>query len=60
VPQPELADAFGNNVNQKLLIWDYLSGFLEELSRHISQGSDGAGWFRRELKNVWSVDGQTG
>src|SRR5256885_7193944 len=37
--QTELADALGNNVDQELLVWNYLSCFLEELSRHMAQGS---------------------
>jgi len=34
-----------------LLIRDNLSCFLEKLSRHMAQGTNGAGCFRRELKN---------
>ena len=49
--QTELADALGNNVDQELLVWNYLSCFLEELSRHMAQETNGAGCFRRELKN---------
>ncbi len=49
--QTELTHALGDNVDQELLIWDDLGCFLEELSRHIAQGMDGAECFRRELKN---------
>jgi len=49
--QAKLANAFGNNVNQKLLIRDYLCCFLKKLSRHMAQGTDGAGRSRWELKN---------
>jgi len=51
VSQAELAHPLGDNIDQELLIWDYFSCFLEELSRHMAQGSDGAGRFRRELEN---------
>jgi hypothetical protein len=49
--QAELPNALGNNVNQELLVRNYLSGFLEKLGRHMAQGSDGAVGFRRELKD---------
>ena len=51
--EAKLTHALGDNVDQELLIWDHLGGFLEELSRHITQGSDGARRcrFRRELKD---------
>src|SRR5438094_1373437 len=49
--QAKLANAFGNDVDQKLLIRDHLSCFLQKLSRHMAQGRDGADCFRRELKN---------
>jgi len=58
--QTELADALGNNVDQELLVWNYLSCFLEELSRHMAQGSDGAVRFRRELKNGRRAGGESG
>jgi len=51
MPQTELTHTLGDNVNQKLLIRDHLSCFLEKLSRHMAQGTDGAECFRRELKN---------
>ena len=47
--KPELTDASGNDVDQQLLVRDHLSCFLQELSGHISQGTEGAGRFRREL-----------
>jgi hypothetical protein len=56
--QTELTHALGNHVDQELLIWDDLSCFLEELSRHIAQGMDGAGCFRRELKNGRRLAGE--
>src|SRR6266404_1300114 len=49
--QTELTHALGDNVDQELLIWDDLGCFLKELSRHITQGIDGAECLRRELKN---------
>ena len=49
--QTKLANALGNYVDQKLLIRDHLGGFLEKLSRHMAQGTDGAGCYRRELKD---------
>src|SRR5207245_6256099 len=49
--QAKLANAFGNDVDQKLLIWDHLSCFLQKLSRHMAQGTDGRAACRRELKN---------
>ena len=58
--QTELADALGDNVDQELLVWNYLSCFLEELSRHMAQGSDGAVRFRRELKNGRCAGGESG
>jgi len=57
--QAELADALGDNVDQELLIGNNLSGFLEELSRHMAQGSDGAVGFRRELKNGRRAGGES-
>src|SRR5438046_900457 len=58
--QTELSDALGDNVDQKLLIWDNLGCFLEKLSRHMAQGTDGAGCFRRELKNGRHADCESG
>ena len=49
--QTKLTHALGDNINEKLLIGNHLGCFLEKLSRHIAQGSNGAGCFRRELKN---------
>src|SRR5918996_392691 len=49
--QTELTYALGDNVDQKLLIRDNLGCFLEKLSRHMAQGTNGAGCSRRELKN---------
>jgi len=49
--QPKLTYSLGDNIDQELLIGDHLSCFLEKLSRHITQGSDDGGRFRRELKN---------
>ena len=49
--QPQLTHAAGDDVDQQLLIRDHLSCFLQELSGHISQGTDGAGGIRRKLKN---------
>ncbi len=60
VSQIELANALGDNVNQELLIGNYLSCFLEELGRHMAQGSDGAVGFRRELKNGRRAGGESG
>jgi hypothetical protein len=60
VPETELANALGNNVDQELLVGDYLSGFLEKLSRHMAQGSDGAVRFRRELKDGRRTRGERG
>ena len=51
VSQAELPHPFGDNVDQGLLVGDYLSGFLEKLCRHMAQGSDGVVRFRRELKD---------
>ena len=58
--ETELADALGDNVDQELLVGNYLSCFLEELSRHMAQGSDGAVGFRRELKNGRRAGGESG
>jgi len=58
--QAELANALGDNVDQELLIGNNLSGFLEELSRHMAQGSDGAVGFRREMKNGRRAGGESG
>ena len=60
MPETKLTNALGDNVDQELLIRDYLSGFLEELSRHMAQGSDGAVGFRRELKNGRRAGGESG
>ena len=60
MPQTELANALRDNVDQDLLIWNNLSCFLEELSRHMAQGSDGAVGFRRELKNGRRAGGESG
>jgi len=49
--QAKLANTFGDNVDQKLLIRDYLSCFLQKLSRHMAQGTNGAGCSRWELKD---------
>ncbi len=49
--QTKLAHTLGDNIDQKLLIRDHLGCFLEELGRHIAQGTNGAECFRRELKN---------
>ncbi len=58
--EAELANALRDNVDQDLLIGNDLSGFLEELSRHMAQGSDGAVGFRRELKNGRRAGGESG
>src|SRR5439155_14745110 len=58
--QAKLANAFGNDVDQKLLIRDHLSCFLQKLSRHMAQGRDGADCFRRELKNNRQTAGESG
>src|SRR5262245_15173466 len=49
--QAKLTYSLGNNINQKLLIRDHLSCFGKKLSRHMAQGTNGAGCFRWELKN---------
>src|SRR5438093_5997882 len=49
--QTQLTNALGDNINEKLLIGNHLGCFLEKLSRHMAQGTNGAGCFRRELKN---------
>ena len=49
--EAKLAHAPGNDVDQQLLIRDHFGCFLQELSGHISQGTDGAGGIRRKLKN---------
>ena len=58
--ETELANALGDNVDQELLIRDYLSCFLEKLSRHMAQGSDGAVGFGWELKNGRRASGESG
>ncbi len=58
--QAELTHALGDNVDQELLVRNNLGCFLEELSRHMAQGSDGAGCFRRELKNGGRAGGESG
>ena len=49
--EAELTDTSGNDVDQELLIRDHLGCFLQELSGHIAQGTDGRDGFRREPKN---------
>jgi len=39
--EPKLSHSLGDNIDQDLLVWNYESCFLKELSRHITQGSDG-------------------
>ena len=51
MPQTKLTHALGNNVDKQLRVRNDLAGFLQELSRHIAQGVDGAGGLRRELEN---------
>ena len=58
--EAELTHALGDNVDQELLVRNNLGCFLEELSRHMAQGSDGAGCFRPELKNGWRAGGESG
>ncbi|HYR23253.1 MAG TPA: hypothetical protein VEP30_10075, partial [Chthoniobacterales bacterium] len=60
VSETELANALGDNVDQELLIGNNLSGFLEELSRHMAQGSDGTVGFGRELENGRRAGGESG
>ena len=57
--QAELTHALGDNVDQELLVRNNLGCFLEELCRHMAQGSDGAGRFRRELKNGGRAGGES-
>ena len=49
--QAKLTHTLGDNINEKLLIWDHLGCFIKKLSRHMAQGPNGAGCFSRELKN---------
>src|SRR6202022_2573337 len=58
--QAELTHALGDNVDQELLVRNNLGCFLKELCRHMAQGSDGAGCFRRELKNSRRAGGERG
>jgi len=58
--QAELAYALGYNIDQELLVRDGLGGFLKELSRHMSQGTNGAKRSGRELKNIRHVVGEGG
>src|SRR6267154_4853763 len=49
--QAKLTHTLGDNINQKLLIRDYLCCFLKKLSRHMAQGTNGADRLGRELKD---------
>ena len=49
--EAELTHALGNDIDQELLVRDHLGCFLQELSGHISQGTDGADRLRWELQN---------
>ncbi len=49
--EAKLPDALGNYVNQQLLIWDHFGCILQELSGHISQGTDGTTGSRRKLED---------
>jgi hypothetical protein len=49
--EAKLPDALGNYVNQQLLVWNHFGCFLQELSGHISQGTDSGDCIRREVKN---------
>jgi hypothetical protein len=51
MPQAKLTHSLGNNIDQKLLIRDHLGCFIQKLSRHMAQGTNGVGCFRWELKN---------
>src|SRR5262249_4034224 len=58
--QTELANALRDTGDPEWLVRNNLSGFLEELSRHMAQGSDGAVGLRRELKNGRRTGGESG
>jgi hypothetical protein len=61
MPQAKLTHAFGNNVDQELLIWDHLGCFLKKLCRHMAQGTNRAPRLRdRELKNDRHAVGKGG
>jgi hypothetical protein len=47
----KLSDALGDDVDQQLLVRDHFGCFLQELSGHISQGTDGASGLRRKLQD---------
>jgi hypothetical protein len=49
--QSELTNALGHNVDQQLLIRNYLSCFLKKLSRHMAQRFDGTGGSSCKLQN---------
>jgi len=50
--QAKLTHTLGDNINEKLLIWDHLGCFIKKLCRHMAQGSNGVPRLRdRELKN---------
>jgi len=49
VAESKLADALGDHVDEQLRIGNDLAGFLQELSRHNTQGVDGTARVRREL-----------
>jgi hypothetical protein len=50
--QAKLTHTLGDNINEKLLIWDHLGCFIKKLSRHMAQGPNGVPRLRdRELKN---------
>src|SRR6478735_2404701 len=50
--QAKLTHTLGDNINQSLLIRDNLCCFLKKLSRHMAQGTNGAGRLGRELKDT--------
>ena len=49
--EAKLPDALGNYVNQQLLVRNHFGCFLQELSGHISQGTDGTTGFRGKLED---------
>ena len=49
--QPKLPDPPGNDIDEQLLIRNHFGCFLQELSGHIAQGTDGSAGVRRELEN---------
>jgi hypothetical protein len=50
--EAKLTDALGDDVDEELLVGNYFGCFLQELSGHISQGTDGTARLRWKLQDI--------